>query len=265
MYHNKSISLSLCLFLTVLVFFTGCQKEIPEEVDENTIQLEVTECFEPVKYYGDKSWKIDYWRRTNKRICIIFGYDFNSPEIIEEYTNLLQNKFGLEADGGPIFSVIYPTSFKHNGKSYISDLTSMLTEMDKNLSGIIILGAPENTHIALGRVQDYWKMKIPYPIFSLFPQDDFLGMESTCDFVLDKSQSAEISGNIIPEDDVSKKIEEAPEVLVSAVNYMLMMDGPFLKDNSIQKHALQMLKGRKLQYYLDPETGIHAINHFILY
>ena len=46
---------------------------------------------------------------------------------------------------------------------------------------------------------------------------------------------------------------------------MKNLNGPFTKDSSVQAHVVQMLKGYKIQYFIDPETGLHAINHFVLY
>ena len=40
---------------------------------------------------------------------------------------------------------------------------------------------------------------------------------------------------------------------------------PQKKDGSVQAHVAQKKKKKKLQYYMDPETGLHAINHFVLY
>ena len=48
-------------------------------------------------------------------------------------------------------------------------------------------------------------------------------------------------------------------------DYMMILNGPLKKDGSVQAHVAQMLHGKKLQYYTDPETGLHAINHFVLY
>lgn len=257
----KQNTIFICIFLLVTTVITSCKKEEPETININALQLEISDSTEQNPFDN----KIDYWRPENKKICVIFGYDFNSPEIVSSYTELLQKNFGLTEEGGLIYTITYPDNFKHNGKYYVSELYSMLSEADGDLIGVIILGAPENTHTALGRLQDYWNMKLPYPIFSLFPQDEFLGMESTCDLVIDKLQTADETGNILSEEIVNKKISDAPEVLISCINYMKKMNGPFEKNNSIQAHIIQMLYGKKIQYYLDPETGLHAINHFILY
>ena len=249
------------ILLFSAVIFSACKEEEPEvAIDIDALQLEVSDSAEknPFDLQQVK------WRKTNKRICIIFGYDFNSPEVIEKITGILSENFGLEEDDGLIYTITYPTDFKHP-KTYISELTSMLTETDKDLLGVIILGAPEKTHYALGRIQDYWNMEIPYPIFSLFPQDEPLGLESTCDFVLDKFLAADITGDVVSDENVAKIVEESPAVLISTINYMKNLNGGLKKNSTLQTHIVQMLRGNKLQYYTDPETGLHAINHFIIY
>ena len=204
------------------------------------------------------------WHVTNKRVCVIFGYDFNAPEAVEKFTDLLAQRYGLESDGGLIYTIIYPDSFKHGSRGYASELTSLLSGTDRDLAGVIILGAPENTHTAFAKLQDYWEQQVPYPIYALFPQDDVLGLESTCDFVLDKEQKTDLTGDIAPEETVSEIILEAPEVLTDCIDYMLNMEGPFVKDSTLPKHVQQMLKDKKIHHYVDPESGIQSINHFVL-
>lgn len=263
--HLRPARIIKLLAVTVIAFSTicvlSCHKEEPEEIDQNIAQLKIIDSSEKAPFGNTENC----WQYTNKKIYILFGYDFNDQELVNSCTSLLEKKYGLTADGGLIQTITYPDSFKHNGKNYISDLTSMLTEADGDLLGVIILGAPDNTHIALGRLQDYWNMKVPYPVFSLFPQDESLGMESTCDLVLDKQQTADVTGSIVSEESVSQKINDFPEILFSCIDYMILLNGPLKKDGSVQAHVAQMLHGKKLQYYMDPETGLHAINHFVLY
>jgi len=256
----KLYYLSVSFSILLVLILSGCKKNIEEEVDTSALQLVIQDSTEKNPFEIERK----KWQKTNKRICVIFGYDFNSPEIVESYTQLLSENFGLEEEDGLIYSIIYPDSFKH-ARAYVSELTSFITECNKDLIGIVILGAPANTHYALGRIQDYWNMNPPFPIFSLFPQDESLGMESTCDFVLDKYISTDITGNALQDTDSNQTIKEAPEVLISVINYMRNLQGPFPKDASVQAHVVQMLKGYKIQYYIDPETGLHAINHFVLH
>lgn len=252
----------LFLVITSLIIITvSCKKEkiqLPIEdsmvlnIQDSTVSLEAEELK-------------NNWHITNKRVCIIFGYDFNSPEIIEQFTAMLSEKYGHESDGGLIYTITYPDSFKHGARSYSTELSSMLTTTDRDLAGIIILGAPENTHIAFAKLQDYWNQEVPYPVYALFPQDDVLGLESTCDFVLDKAQTAQITGDLVTEETAAQLIIEAPEILTECIDYMLKIEGPFIKDNTLPVHIQQMLKNKKIRHYMDPESTLQSINHFVLY
>lgn len=252
----------LIIFCAVLglVLLAGCKKAKPQIEQTDSVQLTI----QPSQNTQVLESQNQKWHVTNKRVCVIFGYDFNSPEAVERFTALLQERYGLESEGGLIYTLVYPDNFKHGAKGYATELTAALTGTDRDLAGIIILGAPENTHTAFAKLQDYWELNIPYPIYALFPQDDVLGLESTCDFVLDKEQHTDLTGDIAPEETVSQIILEAPEVLTDCIDYMLEMEGPFVKDNTLPKHIQQMLKNKRIHHYVDPESGIQSINHFIL-
>ena len=248
------------ILFAVLVLFSACKKQKNQVADANPVQLNV----QPAQDSQVLEAQNQRWHVTNKRVCVIFGYDFNAPEAVEKFTALLQERYGLESDGGLIYTLIYPDSFKHGAKNYATELSTLLSGTDKDLAGVIILGAPENTHKAFAKLQDYWELNVPYPIYALFPQDDVLGLESTCDFVLDKEQPTDLTGDMAPEETVSEIILEAPEVLTECIDYMLDMEGPFVKDSTLPKHITQMLKNKKIHHYVDPESGIQSINHFVL-
>ena len=98
------------------------------------------------------------------------------------------------------------SSNRRGEKTYITNIENELS--DKNVKGIILLGAPENTHKAIARMQDSWGGALPYPVFSFFSQDDIIAMEDSADFVLDKAQKAEING--ILEEEEQTYIKEIP-------------------------------------------------------
>ncbi len=257
-------SLKYTLIFTAAIFSmlaaTSCKKDKVQVSGTEQVQLNI----QPSASSQILETENQTWHVTNKRVCVIFGYDFNAPDAVEKFTNLLAERYGLESDGGLIYTLIYPDSFKHGAKSYATELANNLTSTDRDLAGVIILGAPENTHTAFAKLQDFWEMGVPYPVYALFPQDDVLGLESTCDFVLDKEQQTDLSGDIAPEETVSQIILEAPEVLTDCIDYMLEMEGPFIKDSTLPKHVTQMLKDKKIHHYVDPESGIQSINHFVL-
>ena len=257
----KPFKYTSLFIITILVLsLTSCKKEKPQIQEADTTQLNI----QPATDTQALQTQNQKWHVTNKRVCVIFGYDFNTPEAVEKFTELLGQRYGLESDGGLIYTMVYPDNFKHGGKAYANELTTALTSTDRDLAGVIILGAPENTHTAFAKLQDFWEMGVPYPIYALFPQDDVLGLESTCDFVLDKEQHTDLSGDIAPEETASEIILEAPEVLTDCIDYMLEMEGPFVKDSTLPKHVTQMLKDKRIHHYVDPESGIQSINHFVL-
>lgn len=251
----------LVFFVTVcaVALLTGCKKNPSAAGETNSISIELTTGNKDELVASPQTWHI-----TNKRLLVLFGYDFNTPEIVDEYKTLLSNTFGLSDDGGLIYPVVYPGDFKHGVKGYVNDLLTVLQDDEYDFCGVVLLGAPERTHSALAKNQDKWDLSVPYPVIALFPQDEVLGIEATCDVVLDKGQTAEITGGIVPEESVGLFIEDAPEILVSTINYMLTLSGPLPNNATLQQHLSQMLKDKKIHHYQDPETGLQSVNHFVL-
>lgn len=256
---KKSLFITLISSIIFLSIFTGCKKNKTPVYDANSIDLTLNESSmeeipeEPVK-----------WHVTNKRICVVFGYDFNSQEQTSNLLALLSENFGLDSENGLIYPLVYPTDFKHGARSYATDLSNELQDNEHELIGVVILGAPENTHTALARNQDKWNREIPYPVVALFPQDDVLGLEATCDIIIDKGQSSNISSEVAEEETEGQLISEAPAVLVETIRYIANLTYALPKDSSVQTHVAQMYKGRSFHNYTDPETGLKSINHFVL-
>ncbi len=249
------ILVSLLAFATL---FSGCKKK-QQEYDPNSVELTLNQSEEkPVQTEPQK------WHLTNKRVCVLFGYDFNNPQVKEELLALLKENFGLHEDGGLIYPLTYPEDFKHGIRSYASDFTAILQDPELDLSGLVLLGAPENTHTALARNQDKWEQNVPYPVVALFPQDDVLGIESTCDIVVDKGQTADMTGEITPEESDGQIAQNAPEIIVETIKYIQLLDGAPSRTKDLQKHMEQMLEGSKFHHYTDPESGLMSINHFVL-
>lgn len=211
---------------------------------------------------------IQQWNVTNKRIVVLFGYDFNSEETVKSLTQKLEQRYGLDSDGGLIISYIYPDSFKHNGKTFPSEFPALIDENEKEIAGIVLLGAPAGTETALSRIQYFWKLEVPYPIIALFSQEEAAGLEANCDIVIDKAQKAEITGGIAPEETITEMSEDAPEILLDTIDYILSLNGAIPKDlkkNEIKDHVKLMLRNREFTQYKDPESGLTSINHFVLH
>ncbi len=197
-----------------------------------------------------------------KNIIVILGYGYNDVEHITKITQSLDSNFGLESEdkAGLISILVYPADFMVAGKERISSLVD--TVQDKNLAGMIIMGAPEGLHIALSKIQDKAEGgKIPYPIFTFFSQDDVLGSESTSDFVLDYAHKTNtIEGEVtdfIPDFD-------ANQILTNAISEMIELRQPLKADKNLQGFVQKLLeKNRTVIRYIDGETGLQSINHFI--
>lgn len=253
---RKILIIGAVLVLTACFF--SCKKNHTKQ-ETNSIDLTLNQAEEPVMRETPQKWHV-----TNKRILVLFGYDFNNPEIKKNLLSLMKENFGLDEDGGLIYPVSYPDDFKHGTKGYASDLEAFLQADDLDLAGVVLLGAPENTHVALAKNQDNWEQEVPYPVIALFPQDDVLGIESTCDIVVDKGQTAGLTGEIAPEESDGQIHQNAPDIIIETISYIQLLDGAPSRSQALQKHMEQMLEGYQFHHYTDPETGLKSINHFVL-
>ncbi len=283
----KRIILASALVLTTAGVFTGCVKKQPQKKinPENTLSIEINKSEESaIVPDAEKGLLRQKWHITNKRICVLFGYDFNDSETTNSLLYILQSEFGLDTDGGLIYPLIFPDSFKHGTKTYVSDFKEVLkgTFKDTDLIGLVMLGAPEKTHIVLENLQD--ENELFFPVFALFPQDDdTFGLEATCDLIVDKQQ---VESSALPvEEGISQLIKEAPEVLVNSIKALVSMDEmkisfkdietegetreailkhAFPTDENMLQHVARILKGHSFKNYKDQDTGISAFNHFVI-
>lgn len=251
--------ITFLLLISLSLIFLACKKNPYDFDSENTINIEVSN--------GNKDDLIttpQKWEVTDKKICVVLGYDFNDDAKADDIISLLQQRYGLAEDGGLIYPLIFPDDFKASGRSYQNNLRLILQDDIPNLAGVVILGAPEKTHLGLARNQDFWNMDVPYPVIALFPQDDVLGLEATCDIVLDKGQAANFSGEVLEEESLAVAIPEAPEIITETIDYIVALDGTLPKDKSLSNHVAAMYHNHKIHHYSDPETGLQSINHFVL-
>lgn len=258
---NKTIFihlLSAAALTALIVCLSGCKKK-QKKIDSNSVDLTLNQVEESQLQAVPQKWHV-----TNKRVCVLFGYDFNNPEVKDKLLITLKENFGLDEDGGLIYPLTYPEDFKHGARGYASDFAAILQDEELEFSGIVLLGAPENTHTALAKNQDKWEQEVPYPVVALFPQDDVLGIESTCDIVVDKGQTAGLDGEIAPEESDGQIHQNAEEIIVETIKYIQLLDGAPSRTATLQKHMEQMLKGYQFHHYIDPESGLQSINHFVL-
>lgn len=206
---------------------------------------------------------IPAWHPSNKAIMVLFGYNYNDDDFVKNTLALLSEKFGLKEEGGIIVPVIFPDGFRHKEKAVTVDLYNLLDDDALDIKGFVSLGAPEKTYRALTKLQDKWGGQIPFPVISLFPQDEILGIEDTSCIVINQIEKAESEENMITES-VHGGVEDADQILVNAVNYIKLLKGSPEKDAALAVHVKQMLPGKKIHRYTDSETGLYSINHFVI-
>ncbi len=258
-----AFSASLSAFLPI--FFSGCKKENRLAVEEaaSSIQAQNKE--------PSKLKKLDAQTKAylnGKNIILILGYGYNDENSIEKITRHMTETFGVETEekSGLVSIFVYPNDFMAAGKARVSSLVNLLE--DKNPAGILILGAPDGMHIALSKLQDNSEEKeLPYPVFSFFSQDDVLGSEATADFVLDYAHKAD---NLSAETEATEFIPDFDlcGLLDSAILAMAEMHPETENEPKEYKNLSAFVAGlfggkRTITHYIDGETGLQSINHFI--
>ena len=256
--NNRFIKSFFLLASLSLLSFVSCKKDY-KLTAANSIPTE------PVSNGPERLKKISPETKEwleGKNIVVILGYGYNDEENISKITQSLNSNFGVETEEKPdLISVfVYPNDFMVAGKERISSLVDRIE--GKTLAGMIILGAPEGMHIALSKIQDKSEDgKIAWPVFTLFSQDDVLGSESTSDFVLDYAHKTNtIDGEVtdfIPDFD-------AMEILTNSISAMIELREPLKVDNNLLNFVQKLIgKNRTVIHYVDGETGLQSINHFI--
>ena len=208
---------------------------------------------------------------ADERIALVFGYGYNDADFVASALEYLDSSF-ISASGEPVIvPLVFPDDFKVGSSARISLLYDKLIAY--NLAGIVLLGSPENTHSALARLQD---ADGGIPIISLFSQDDQMGTEALSCLVFDFEASEPPSGEhaleeeVISLDEVSETefarfIDEVPVLLSRVVYYVSLLDAPPAQNAELRVHAEHMLgSGWNILPYLDAETGMHPVNHFVL-
>ena len=250
---RKILSFSL-LSLTLLYSLTSCKNKNTRSKEKHTtsedIQLNVHSA------NSESQEPFSLWHPEEGTIFVLFGYGFNNEEFRNDAEKKLEETFGLKENNGLVQVIIYPDDLRNR----IMNMYDIISE--SHVKGIILLGAPENTHFMLAKLQDEWDSTPPYSVFSFFPQDDILGQEATCDFVLDHAPETE-------EDSINNKKEQtvdkdAENLLIRAVYYMASLPGPLPPDTDLHTHVQTITGERKVHRYTDSETGLQSINHFVM-
>lgn len=270
--NNKYFRIVSAVTLAALLAFS-CSGNKNKKA-EGAISLEEAEV-KPVR---------PHWENTEKKICIVFGYGYNSEDFVKKEVAHLEDFFGL-SDGtensGLIIPYVYPDDFLVGNIGRISSLVKLLS--DVKLAGVITLGAPEYTCNALAQLKETMdiddpakkdeekkeedkanKVK-PYPIYTLFPQDDILAIEATSDFVLDKAVEQTDNVEELQEDVEQVRITGIEDIIDNAIDYMLLTELPLKSDSNLYGHVNHIVgNNHTIKRYVDPETGLSSINHFII-
>ena len=244
-----------CALAACTLLAAGCHKQV-------TLRKPVEE---PLPATAQKLARIDEETKAylaGKHIAVVLGYGYNDPAFIESTRAVLNRDYGLkteEADG-LIQLFVYPDDFDVGGRTRISKLASLLEETE--LAGILILGAPEGMNIPLSKMQDAAGGSLPYPVFTLFPQDEVLASEATADFVLDYANGGE-STALQEEVEVTQDFD-ADTLIENSVQEMISLRGALPDDSKLFTFVQDIVgKERAISHYIDAESGIQSANHFI--
>ena len=83
------------------------------------------------------------------------------------------------------------------------------------------------------------------------------------DFVLDKEMKANISGEV-EEEAVQEPVVDFAKIVIHATKSMVMLERPLKKDKNLQSFVEYIVLDNKINRYIDPDTGLYSINHFVL-
>ena len=207
------------------------------------------------------------WQPTKKKVCVVFGYGYNSAEFTKKEIARLEANFGLSDEeatenSGLIIPYVFPDDLKVGSTGRISRLTTLLEDVD--LTGIITIGAPEYTNNTLANLRDDEKHP-SLAVYTLFPQDDIIAIEAVSDFVLDRAVEQSENVQEVKEEVEQKEIAGVEEIIDNAIDYMLMFEEPLKSNSELLTHVNNIAGAYyKIKRYVDPETGLSSINHFII-
>lgn len=248
--YFRRISSILAFFCGMLFVFSCNNSSTKIVLDENTLIIEPKESSE------DMNNKVQsLWTNDEGVVVVLFGYGFNEPSFTNSILLKIKDEFGVENESGLVLPVIFPDDL-HNRISSLNDYLG-----DRQVRGIILLGAPERTHMALAKIHNDWDSMTPYNIFSFFPQDEALGQEGTCNFVVEYPR---LHTELSEDTGVVQANDQTVEIVLNSIRYVAQLPGSIPCDQDLQFHVQSILKGKKIKPYVDSETGITSVNHFLI-
>lgn len=202
-------------------------------------------------------------QKTENRIVVVFGYGYTDSPFYENTLSLLETHFGLDKGDGLILPLAFPRDFNYEGVSgRISSLPDII--QGKKIKALIVLGAPEGAHRSLAVIQDrsLTDPSYSFPVLSLFPQDDVLGIEAGSHAVIDFAPFG--SGQAMGEEAGLQHLDLIPSILLLAIK-----KAPEFPQTAssvqIQSFIKSMLGSSwQTELSIDPETSLRSKNHFLI-
>ncbi len=236
----------------ILICFAGCSKNKFKNIELTQDSLKINP--DDVASASDMAESLTKWTNESGIVCVLFGYGYNDETFVKSALEKIEKKYGLDGNGGLVYPVVFPGDLNNR----ISNLKGLLDE--KQIRGVILLGAPEYAHVVLGRIREEYDDRPFFNIFSFFPQDDVLPQEGTCNLVLDyEAENADIL-----EQEVQCVSEDVYDILLNSIEYIASLPGPLPLDNELSAHIKQILGNRQFGNFVDSESGISARNHFTI-
>lgn len=241
-------------YICVLCILISCDtKSDKKNLEKNTMEEMGLRYTAPTKK----------WQESDERIALVLGLGYTEEHFVHELLSVLGDAFGLDCENGLIYPLLFPDDFVYNGvKGRISSLPDIL--MEKKMRSVYIVGAPEGTHRALAAMQDKKETEtetaLDIPVFSLFPQDDVLGIESGSDIVIDFGQF--YSPSPMSEEGGLEHLSLVPEILHSLIKKESLFDRNF--SSKEKKTFLEKSLGLawNVETSVDLQTGLRSKNHF---
>jgi len=251
---KKYIINFLCVLFACSVLVTSCRKtqKINESYDSFELNIKESD--------SDDNLTVPAWNFSEKKICVLFGYGYNDEKFLDGIKAKLSKEFGLASEGGLVLPLVFPNDFKIAGRERISLFSDVFD--DYEISGVILLGAPENTHNVLSHLILQYDGELPFPVFSIFSQDNVLGTEYVSDFVLEKMHVSDAFSDV--EENINPSAEDSEEMILRAIKYMSLLDSPLKKDSDLIFHVQKIVgENHKVSFYVDSDTGLRSTNHFV--
>ncbi|NLM00392.1 MAG: hypothetical protein GX220_02920 [Treponema sp.] len=223
------------------------------------------------------------WTEVDGYIAVLFGLGYNEESFVAETIMMIQQKYGMTTEIGPALPIIFPKDFRYSGYTRVSLLPEILKE--KKISALIVLGAAENMHIPLNVIKENMAKgeTEEFPIISLFPQDDVLGIESASDLVYDflleesilsaqdnffdekKLTETEMAEQIMKEESLPF-FSDIPTLVVDVASNIMVFKEKKQRGEKLFDIASSVFDNKKWKVfpYYDAESGLKSYNHFLL-